>query len=137
MELEIEHWKAKPQNEELKKAKHYRMMKMDQDLRKNINFWWKSVANQSKNTKIVSFDPNPEFWSTEKNRVKKAKPWTPNPKIMQQTPNPAPKIVSKDQNPELAPNPKIMSQNPNPELAQNQKNMFFNDFLFKFCIFHQ
>ena len=36
--------------------------------------------------------------------------------------NPAPqppKIVSKDQNPELAPNPKIMSQNQNPELAQN------------------
>ena len=38
---------------------------------------------------------------------------------MQQNPNPAPKIVSKDQNPELAPNPKIMSQNQNPELAQN------------------
>ena len=27
--------------------------------------------------------------------------------------------MSKDQNPELAPNPKIMSQNQNPELAQN------------------
>lgn len=37
---------------------------------------------------------------------------------MQQKPNPAPKIVSKDQNPELAPNPKIMSQNQNPALAQ-------------------
>ena len=30
--------------------------------------------------------------------------------------------MSKDQNPELAPNPKIMSQNPNPELALNPNN---------------
>ena len=30
-----------------------------------------------KNTKTVSFDPNPDFWSTEKNRVQKAKPLNP------------------------------------------------------------
>ena len=53
--------------------------------------------------------PKPE------NRIKRPKPWTPNPKI-----------VSKNQNPELTLNPKIMSQNPNPELAQNQKNVFFD-----------
>ena len=59
---------------------------------------------------------------------------------MPQNPNPEPqnpKIVSKDQNPELAPNPKIMSQNQNPELVQNRKNVFFDEFLTQFCIFHQ
>ena len=65
---------------------------------------------------------------------------TPNPKIVSKNLNPEPriqKIMSKDQNPELAPNPKIMSQNPNPALAQNPKNVLFDDFLIKFCIFHQ
>ena len=54
--------------------------------------------------------------SKSKNCVKKPKPWTLNPKIVPQNPNP-----------ELTLNPKIMSQNPNPELAQNPKNVFFDE----------
>ena len=54
--------------------KPYQNLKMDKNLTKNTKFWWKSVKNPLKNTKIVSFDKNPEFWSTEKNRAKKAKP---------------------------------------------------------------
>ena len=74
MEVEIELQKAKPRNEELKKAKPWRMAKMNENLTKNTKFCWKTVKNQLKNTKIVSFDPNPEIWWTNENRVKKAKP---------------------------------------------------------------
>ena len=50
------------------------MMKMDKNLTKNTKFGSKSMKNPMKNTKIMSFDPNPDFSSTAKNRVQKAKP---------------------------------------------------------------
>ena len=44
------------------------MMSMDNNLTKNTKKYEKL-----KNTKIMSFDPNPEICPTEKNRVKQAK----------------------------------------------------------------
>ena len=70
MDDEIELWKAKPQNEDLKMAKPETLANNE-----NGQKFDKNLKTHNFDEKVmVLFDPNPGIWSSEKNRIKKAKP---------------------------------------------------------------